>query len=97
MPEYGYEMRITTDTEGVYRVVRDVVHGADESNARRLLRRQLRERGEVAASVDLLAEGETFRESGKRRLMSLARALCRRFDGAVITGPWESPADGVTA
>jgi hypothetical protein len=96
MPNYGYRLTFTHDgfatgTQGVKRVEFEAQdrHAADAA-----LTGWATVNGYRITSRELLADGMTFREAGKRRAVNMAAELSLRY-GVGMEGPFDIPGDAV--
>lgn len=96
MTMYGFRLEITMPgmTEGTRGIKRVELDAPDQATAQSWLDGWAAVEGKTIVSRELLTDGMTFREAGKRRALEIAAHLATRY-GATVEGPWEAPGDPV--
>lgn len=91
MAVYGFEVK-TTRQDGVTDVRRLEVEGFDAREARGHFTGWAAVKGVRLDSVDLIADGMTFREHMTRSMLNQGARMCQRVNGVSVEGPetWEN-------
>lgn len=90
MPMYGYRLKITMPDmqDGARGIKRVEFEAPDRRTADVMIDGWAAVEGKTVVGRELIADGMTFLEAGKRRIMNLAAALSLEFDASMV-GPFE--------
>lgn len=89
MSTYGFELWVTRKGFEGATIVRKEVEASDARAARAMIDAWAAMEEARVEKADLLADGCTFREAGKRNAMSIAGHVSLEF-GAVVEGPYDA-------
>lgn len=92
MAVYGFEVK-TTRGDGMTDVRRLEVEGFDAREARGHFTGWAAVTGVRVDSLDLIADGMTFREHVTRSMLNQGARMCQRVNGVSVEGPesWDEP------